>query len=47
VFCKSGSRAAIAASLLDAADRDVRLVAGGGAALWAGPFEHPATDAVG
>jgi glyoxylase-like metal-dependent hydrolase (beta-lactamase superfamily II)/rhodanese-related sulfurtransferase len=47
VLCKSGSRAAIAASLLDAAGREVRLVAGGGATSWAGPFEHPATDAVG
>jgi hydroxyacylglutathione hydrolase len=32
VFCKSGSRAAIAASVLDAAGYDVRLVARGGAA---------------
>jgi hydroxyacylglutathione hydrolase len=47
VLCKSGSRAAIAASLLDAAGRDVRLVAQGGATSWAGAFEHPATDAVG
>ena len=47
VLCKSGARAAIAASLLDAAGRDVRLVARGGAASWAGTFEHPATDAVG
>ena len=47
VLCKSGARAAIAASLLDAAGRDVRLVARGGATSWAGTFEHPATDAVG
>jgi hydroxyacylglutathione hydrolase len=47
VLCKSGARAAIAASLLDAAGRDVRLVASGGATSWAGTFEHPATDAVG
>jgi rhodanese-related sulfurtransferase len=31
VMCKSGSRAAIAASMLDAAGFDVRLVARGGA----------------
>ncbi|HEV2005292.1 MAG TPA: rhodanese-like domain-containing protein, partial [Candidatus Limnocylindrales bacterium] len=47
VLCKSGARAAIAASLLDAAGRNVRLVVRGGAASWAGTFEHPATDAVG
>ncbi len=47
VLCKSGARAAIAASLLDAAGRDVRLVARGGATLWAGAFEHPEADAVG
>jgi len=47
VLCKSGARAAIAASLLDAAGRDVRLVVRGGATSWAGTFEHPATDAVG
>jgi glyoxylase-like metal-dependent hydrolase (beta-lactamase superfamily II)/rhodanese-related sulfurtransferase len=46
VLCRSGARAAIAASLLDAAGRDVRLVARGGATSWAGAFEHPATDAV-
>jgi hydroxyacylglutathione hydrolase len=47
VLCKSGARAAIAASLLDAAGRDVRLVAKGGATGWAGPFEAPAADALG
>jgi hydroxyacylglutathione hydrolase len=47
VVCKSGSRAAIAASLLDAAGRDVRLVGLGGAPAWAGAFEHPAIDAPG
>ncbi len=36
VMCKSGSRAAIAASLLDAAGIPVRLVATGGAADWPG-----------
>jgi hydroxyacylglutathione hydrolase len=40
VFCKSGSRSAIAASLLDAAGRDVRVVADGGAADWPEPLER-------
>lgn len=35
VMCKSGARASIAASLLDAAGIDVRLVARGGAPDWA------------
>ncbi|MBI2780559.1 MAG: MBL fold metallo-hydrolase [Chloroflexi bacterium] len=39
VFCKSGSRAAIAASLLDGAGVDVRLVPSGGAARWPDPLE--------
>jgi len=39
VLCKSGARAAIAASVLDAAGRDVRLVARGGATQWTGGFE--------
>jgi hydroxyacylglutathione hydrolase len=47
VLCKSGARAAIAASLLSAAGREVRLVVRGGATSWAGAFEYPATDAVG
>jgi hydroxyacylglutathione hydrolase len=38
VFCKSGSRAAIAASVLDRAGLDVRLVAHGGAARWPEPL---------
>lgn len=38
VFCKSGSRAAIAASLLDGAGIDVRLVPLGGAARWPEPL---------
>ena len=38
VFCKSGSRAAIAASVLDRAGMDVRLVAHGGAARWPEPL---------
>lgn len=40
VFCKSGSRAAIAASLLDAAGVDVRVVDEGGAARWPEPLER-------
>lgn len=40
VFCKSGSRAAIAASLLDAAGIDVTVVAEGGAARWPEPLEQ-------
>ncbi|HET7181693.1 MAG TPA: MBL fold metallo-hydrolase [Candidatus Limnocylindrales bacterium] len=39
VFCKSGSRASIAASLLDAAGVDVRVVTEGGAARWPEPLE--------
>ncbi len=38
VFCKSGSRATIAASLLDRAGVDVRLVAVGGAERWPEPL---------
>ncbi len=38
VLCKAGSRAAIAASILDAADIPVRLVAKGGASGWADRF---------
>jgi glyoxylase-like metal-dependent hydrolase (beta-lactamase superfamily II)/rhodanese-related sulfurtransferase len=40
VFCRSGSRAAIAASLLDRAGVDVRLVARDGAAKWPEPLAH-------
>ena len=40
VFCKSGSRAAIAASMLDAAGVDVRVVTEGGAARWPEPLEQ-------
>ncbi|HJP88536.1 MAG TPA: rhodanese-like domain-containing protein [Candidatus Limnocylindrales bacterium] len=39
VFCRSGSRAAIAASMLDAAGVDVRVVTEGGAARWPEPLE--------
>jgi hydroxyacylglutathione hydrolase len=38
VFCRSGSRAAIAASMLDGAGVDVRLVTEGGAAKWPEPL---------
>lgn len=41
VLCQSGLRAAIAASVLDAAGRDVRLVARGGATQWTGPSDSP------
>ena len=34
VFCKAGSRSAIAASILDRAGFDVRLVSEGGASAW-------------
>lgn len=40
VFCRSGSRATIAASLLDRAGVDVRLVAHGGAARWPEPLDR-------
>ena len=40
VFCKSGSRAAIAASLLDRAGVEVRVVTHGGAARWPDPLEQ-------
>ncbi len=36
VMCKSGARASIAASMLDAAGRDVRLIGVGGATDWLG-----------
>jgi glyoxylase-like metal-dependent hydrolase (beta-lactamase superfamily II)/rhodanese-related sulfurtransferase len=39
VFCRSGSRAAIAASMLDAAGVEVRVVTEGGAARWPEPLE--------
>jgi len=48
VFCKSGARAAIAASLLDGAGFDVRLVGRGGAPTWPGELERLApADPVG
>jgi glyoxylase-like metal-dependent hydrolase (beta-lactamase superfamily II)/rhodanese-related sulfurtransferase len=43
VLCRSGARAALAASLLDAAGRDVRLVARGGATQYSGELEHTAS----
>ncbi len=42
VMCQSGHRASMAASLLDGAGYDVRLVARGGATQWPGPLERPA-----
>ena len=42
VFCRSGRRAGIAASLLEAAGVDVRVIPEGGAADW--PSTSPATD---
>jgi glyoxylase-like metal-dependent hydrolase (beta-lactamase superfamily II)/rhodanese-related sulfurtransferase len=43
VFCRTGHRASMAASMLEAAGREVRLVATGGAPLWPEPLE-PMTD---
>lgn len=42
VFCRSGHRAAIAASILDGAGRDVRLVSVGGAGKWPEPLTRAA-----
>jgi len=39
VFCRSGQRASIAASILERAGREVRLVAKGGAGSWPEPLE--------
>jgi rhodanese-related sulfurtransferase len=39
VFCRSGHRAAMAASILENAGREVRLVAQGGAGTWPEPLE--------
>ncbi len=47
VVCKSGSRAAIAASILDAAGFDVRLVSRGGVPSWRGPLAPPASPPIG
>ncbi|HEX9551446.1 MAG TPA: MBL fold metallo-hydrolase [Candidatus Limnocylindrales bacterium] len=44
VACKAGSRAAIAASLLDAAGVDVRLIAEGGQVGWPERFARIASD---
>jgi rhodanese-related sulfurtransferase len=38
VFCRSGSRASIAASVLDRAGVEVKLVAHGGASRWPEPL---------
>jgi glyoxylase-like metal-dependent hydrolase (beta-lactamase superfamily II)/rhodanese-related sulfurtransferase len=45
VLCKSGSRASMAASLLDGAGFDVRLVAQGGAPSWPEPLVPVEADA--
>jgi glyoxylase-like metal-dependent hydrolase (beta-lactamase superfamily II)/rhodanese-related sulfurtransferase len=50
VFCRSGSRASIAASILDKAGVDVRLVTTGGASRWPEPLErlpHEAREVAG
>ena len=39
VFCRTGHRAAMAASILERAGMDVRLVSKGGAGDWPGPLE--------
>lgn len=39
VFCRTGHRASMAASILDGAGREVRLVAEGGASAWPEPLE--------
>jgi rhodanese-related sulfurtransferase len=39
VFCRSGHRAAMAASILESAGREVRLVPKGGAGSWPEPLE--------
>lgn len=44
VLCRTGARASIAASLLDMAGVDVRLVARGGAPEWPGQ-DHPTSEA--
>ncbi len=41
VMCRSGHRATMAASLLDGAGYDVRLVAQGGVPQWPGPLDRP------
>jgi hydroxyacylglutathione hydrolase len=45
VFCRSGHRASMAASILDGAGFDVRLVSEGGAALWPEALEPLAPEA--
>ena len=43
VFCRTGHRASMAASILEAAGREVRLVAEGGASAWPEPLEPVST----
>ena len=45
VFCRSGHRASMAASILEAAGANVRLVAKGGAGSWPAPLTPPDTQA--
>ena len=44
VFCRSGARASMAASILENAGREVRLVAEGGAGAWPAPLEPVGSD---
>ena len=44
VFCRSGHRAAMAASILEKAGREVRLVVAGGARSWPEPLEPLTPD---
>ncbi|HET9852057.1 MAG TPA: rhodanese-like domain-containing protein [Candidatus Limnocylindrales bacterium] len=45
VFCRTGHRASIAASILAKAGREVRLVSKGGAAAWPEPLDPPQLSA--
>ena len=45
VFCRTGHRASIAASILENAGREVRLVSNGGASAWPEPLVVPAAPA--
>ncbi len=45
VFCRTGHRASMAASMLEAAGREVRLVSSGGAADWPEPLQPVPAEA--
>jgi glyoxylase-like metal-dependent hydrolase (beta-lactamase superfamily II)/rhodanese-related sulfurtransferase len=45
VFCRTGHRASMAASMLEAAGHDVRLVSEGGASAWPEPLVPAGSDA--